>query len=42
MTAILRAMWPLVERLDMLEDTLHWEARAGHRWLRALPLHLKF
>jgi cytochrome P450 len=41
MTAILRAMWPLEERLDLVEDTMHWEARAGHRWLRSLPLHLK-
>lgn len=41
MTAILSTFWPLVARLEVLEYPLSWEARAGHRWLRALPLRLR-
>lgn len=38
--AILSALWPVLARLQVTQRPLQWDARAGHRWLAALPLRL--
>lgn len=38
--AILSALWPVLPHMQVTERPVRWNARAGHRWLAALPLRL--
>ena len=36
--SILSALWPLIPNLEIEQASLQWNARAGHRWLKGLPI----
>lgn len=38
--AILSALWPLIPNLEIEQTSLQWDTRAGHRWLKSLPIRL--